>query len=126
MAPNDHSSSNTESASPANSPDNGDGTSVYRFAQNVTAGVDGAGTSYEPASIHRLVILLSASDNAFTPINLIKEFVPLTGADVTGQNDKVDQNACLECHTTFRGIAGATGDPGEGQFHGGSRFDIRT
>ncbi|MFL5432520.1 MAG: OmcA/MtrC family decaheme c-type cytochrome, partial [Myxococcales bacterium] len=126
MAPNDHSSSNTESASAANFTDNGDGTYVYRFAQNVTAGVDGAGTSYEPASVHRLVILLSESDNAFTPINLIKEFVPLTGADVTGQNDKVDQNACLECHTTFRGIAGGTGDLGDGQFHGGSRFDIRT
>src|SRR3954471_20379364 len=126
MAPNHHSASNTESASAANLTDNGDGTYVYRFAQNVTAGVEGAGTSYEPASVHRLVILLSESDNAFTPINLIKEFVPLTGADVTGQNDKVDQNACLECHTTFRGIAGGTGDLGDGQFHGGSRFDIRT
>jgi OmcA/MtrC family decaheme c-type cytochrome len=126
MAPNDHSASNTESASAANFTDNGDGTYVYRFAQNVTAGVNGAGTSYDPASVHRLAVLLSESNTAFTPINLVKEFVPLTGADVTGQNDKVDQNACLECHTTFRGIAGATGDLGDGQFHGGSRFDVRT
>src|SRR5262249_13361321 len=37
-----------------------------------------------------------------------------------------DPNACLECHTTFRAIAGATGELGGGEFHGGARFDIHT
>src|SRR6185369_8093332 len=45
---------------------------------------------------------------------------------VTGQNDKVDPAACLECHTTFRAIAGGTGEFGGGEFHGGARFDVHT
>jgi OmcA/MtrC family decaheme c-type cytochrome len=44
---------------------------------------------------------------------------------VTGQNEKVDGAACLECHTQFRAIAGETGEFGSGQFHGGGRYDIK-
>jgi len=128
MAANDHSSASTETAGASGLTDHGDGTYTYRFTKVVTAGPGSAGTAYEPANVHRLAILLSASGNPFTPINVIREFIPSTGADVTGQNDKVpgDASACLECHTTFRGIAGATGELGTGEFHGGARFDIRT
>src|SRR5205823_2346877 len=81
---------------------------------------------YEPSKVHRLVILISASGNPFTPVNIVKDFVPSTGEDKTGQNEKVDGAACLECHTTFRAIAGAAGEFGTGEFHGGARFDVRT
>jgi hypothetical protein len=128
MAANDHSTTSTETATGTALTDNGDGTYTYRFDKAVNAGVAAAGTVYEPSKVHRLIILLYASGNPFTPINVIKEFIPATGADVTGQNDKVpgDGAACLECHTQFRAIAGETGELGAGQFHGGVRFDIRT
>jgi hypothetical protein len=89
-------------------------------------GEPGAGTTYDPAATHRLIILLYASGNPFAPINLVKDLVPSTGADVTGQNEKVDGNACLECHTSFRAITGGTGAFGSGEFHSGVRYDIRT
>jgi OmcA/MtrC family decaheme c-type cytochrome len=126
MAANDHSTASTENAAGTALTDNGDGTYVYQFAKAINAGVAAAGTVYEPSKVHRFILLLSASGNPFSPINLVKDFVPATDADVTGQNEKVDQAACLECHTQFRAIAGETGEFGAGQFHGGVRFDVRT
>jgi OmcA/MtrC family decaheme c-type cytochrome len=126
LAANDHSPASTEAAMAANLTDNGDGSYVYRFAQVINAGPTAAGTSYEADKVHRLIVLLYAPGNPFTPINLVKELIPMTGADVTGQNDKVDGNACLECHTTFRAITGGTGELGSGEFHGGVRYDVRT
>jgi len=126
LAANDHSAASSETAIAANLTDNGDGTYSYRFAKVINGGATTAGTTYEPDKVHRLIVLLYAANNPFTPINLVKEFIPSTGADVTGQNDKVDGKACLECHTTFRAIAGGTGELGSGEFHGGVRYDIRT
>jgi len=126
LAANDHSSASSETAAAANLTDNGDGTYVYKFAKVINGGASAAGTTYEADKVHRLIILLYASGNPFTPINLVKELIPATGADVTGQNDKVDGKACLECHTTFRAIAGGTGELGTGEFHGGVRYDIKT
>jgi OmcA/MtrC family decaheme c-type cytochrome len=125
LAANDHSSASTETALATDLTDKGDGTYSYRFAKVVNAGANAAGTTYEPGKIHRLVVLLYASANPFAPINLIKDFVPATGADVTGENEKVDGNACLECHTTFRAITGGTGQFGGGEFHSGVRYDIK-
>jgi len=126
IAANDHTAASAETAVAANLIDHGDGTYDYRFKQVVNGGATSAGTTYEPDKTHRLIVLLYASGNPFTPINLVKELVPATGADVTGQNDKVDGNACLECHTSFRAITGGTGAFGTGEFHGGVRYDIRT
>jgi OmcA/MtrC family decaheme c-type cytochrome len=126
MAANDHSSASTETPTATTLTDNGDGTYTYRFTKVITAGVGSAGTVYEPSKVHRLVILLYASGNPFSPVNVVKDFIPTTGADVTGQNEKVDGAACLECHTQFRAIAGGTGELGTGEFHGGVRYDIRT
>jgi OmcA/MtrC family decaheme c-type cytochrome len=125
MAANDHSAASTENATagPALT-DKGDGNYEYQFTKIISAGATAAGTVYEPSKTHRLVILLSATGNPFSPVNMIKDFVPTTGADLTGQNDKVDGAACLECHTQFRAIADETGEFGTGQFHGGVRFDI--
>jgi hypothetical protein len=126
MAANDHSTASTETAGTSGLTDNHDGSYTYRFTKVVTAGVAGAGTTYEPEKVHRLVVLISASGNPFTPVNIVKDFVPTTGADLSLQNDKVDPAACLECHTTFRAIAGGTGALGTGDFHGGARFDVHT
>jgi OmcA/MtrC family decaheme c-type cytochrome len=126
LAPNDHTVASSETAAATNLTDNQDGTYAYRFKQVISGGATTAGTTYEADKVHRLIVLLYATGNPFTPINLVKELVPATGADVTGQNDKVDGNACLECHTTFRAITGGTGELGSGEFHGGVRYDIRT
>jgi OmcA/MtrC family decaheme c-type cytochrome len=126
LAPNDHTSASAETALAANLTDHGDGSYDYRFAQVINGGAATAGTTYEADKTHRLILLLYASGNPFPPINLVKELVPSTGADVTGQNDKVDGKACLECHTSFRAITGGTGEFGSGEFHGGVRYDIRT
>jgi len=128
MASNDQSSASTEEAGTSGLTDHADGTYTYQFTKNVIAGPTGAGTTYEPSKVHRVIILVSVKspNPPFTPVNIVKDFVPSTGADVTGQNEKVDQTACLECHTTFRAIAGAAGALGTGEFHGGARFDVRT
>jgi OmcA/MtrC family decaheme c-type cytochrome len=126
MPADDHSTASTETATVDGLTDNGDGTYTYLFTKVVTAGVAAAGTVYEPSKVHRLIVLLYASGNPFTPINVVKDFIPSTGADVTNQNEKVDGAACLECHTQFRAIANETGEFGTGQFHGGVRYDVRT
>jgi OmcA/MtrC family decaheme c-type cytochrome len=125
IAADDHSNASTETATATLLTDNGDGTYIYRFAKVINAGVAAAGTVYEPSKVHRLVILLGVTGNPFSPINVIKDFIPASGKDVTGQNEKVDGAACLECHTQFRAIAGETGEFGSGQFHGGGRYDIK-
>ena len=126
LAANDHSSASSETAAAANLTDHGDGSYDYRFAKVINAGPAAAGTTYEADKSHRLIVLLYASGNPFSPINLVKDFVPMTGADVTGQHESVDGNACLECHTTFRAITGGTGAFGSGEFHSGVRYDVRT
>lgn len=126
LAPNDHASASSETALAANLTDQGDGTYIYRFAKVINAGPALAGTTYEADKTHRLIVLLYSTATPFSPINLVKDFVPATGADVTGQNDKVDGKACLECHTTFRAITGGTGELGNGEFHNGVRYDIGT
>jgi OmcA/MtrC family decaheme c-type cytochrome len=93
----------------------GDGTYVYTFPATSFGG-----TTYDANATHRLAIIMSASGNPYQPVNVVQDFIPATGADVTGQNDKVDGAACLECHKRFRAPAGGTG-----VFHGGARYDVR-
>jgi len=128
MAANATSTAGTETAAAAATAtngalvDNGDGSYVYTFAKNV-ADAANAGTTYDPAATHRFAMQLSQSANGanlFAPLNVVKDFIPATGADVTGANDKVDPASCLECHSSFRAKAGGTGN-----FHGGSRYDVR-
>ena len=126
LAANDHSSASSETAAAANLTDKGDGTYDYRFAKVITGGPTAAGTIYEATKPHRLIVLLYAAGNPFSPVNLVKDLVPATGADVTGASESVDGKACLECHTSFRAITGGTGQFGSGEFHSGVRYDIRT
>jgi OmcA/MtrC family decaheme c-type cytochrome len=103
--------------------DNGDGTYVYTFLKNVVTDPANAGTTYDATATHRFAMQVSQSANGlqvFAPVNVVKDFIPATGADVTGNNDKVDGASCLECHSSFRAKAGGTG-----AFHGGSRYDVR-
>src|SRR5512140_1080931 len=113
MAANATSTASTESATAAGLTDNNDGTYTYRFTK-VINNAAAAGTTYEADKVHRLVVLLYATGNPFAPINMVKDFIPATGADVSGQNDKVDPAACLQCHGKFRASAG-----GVGAFHNG-------
>ncbi len=128
MAANAISTASTESPATATTPtggtltDNGDGTYVYTFGKNV-ADPANAGTTYDAAATHRFTMRISQSANGlqvFAPLNVVKDFIPATGADVTGKNDKVDGAACLECHSSFRAKAGGTG-----AFHGGANYDVR-
>jgi OmcA/MtrC family decaheme c-type cytochrome len=103
--------------------DNGDGTYVYTFGKNVVTDPANAGTTYDATATHRFAMQVSQSANGvqvFAPLNVVKDFIPATGADVTGKNDKIDGASCLECHSSFRAKAGGTG-----AFHGGSRYDVR-
>jgi OmcA/MtrC family decaheme c-type cytochrome len=125
LAANGTSTASTETATAAGLTDHGDGTYSYRFTKVVTAGLSAAGTVHEADKPHRLVLLLSAGGNPFSPINLVKDFLPASGADLTGQHEKFDPAACLECHTQFRAIAGGTGAFGTGEFHSGGRYDVR-
>lgn len=126
MASNSTSAAGTETATAAGWTDNGDGTYSYRFTRVVTGGSSAAGTTYEPDKPHRLVILMAGPGNPFSPINLVKDFMPTTGTDITGSHEKFDGAACLECHTSFRAIADGTGVFGSGEFHSGGRYDTRT
>ncbi len=126
MAANATSTAGTETASATASAtngaltDNGDGTYSYTFAKNV-ADPANAGTTYDPAATHRLVMLVYESGNPFAPVNVVKDFVPATGVDVTGKTDKVATANCLNCHSSFRAPAGGTG-----AFHNGTRYDVQS
>jgi OmcA/MtrC family decaheme c-type cytochrome len=98
--------------------DNGDGSYAYTFLHNVLDPLK-SGTTYDGNAVHRLAIIVSESGNPFAPLNVVRDFIPATGVDVTGQNDKVDGTACLDCHGSFRAKAGGTG-----AFHGGARYDV--
>jgi hypothetical protein len=128
MAANATSTASTETAAATASAtsgvlvDNGDGTYVYTFAKNVSDPAN-AGTTYDATATHRFTMRIAQSANGlqlFAPLNVVKDFIPATGADVTGQNDKVDGASCLECHGSFRAKAGGTG-----AFHGGANYDVR-
>lgn len=99
--------------------DNGDGTYAYTFAHNVLDPAN-AGTTYDASAVHRLAIIVSESGNPFAPLNVVRDLIPATGADVTGQNEKVNGDSCLDCHSSFRAKAGGTG-----AFHGGTRYDLK-
>jgi OmcA/MtrC family decaheme c-type cytochrome len=100
--------------------DNGDGTYAYTFAHNVLDPAN-AGTTYDANAVHRLVVIVSETGNPFAPLNVVKDFIPATGADATGLNEKVSNEACIDCHSSFRAKAGGTG-----AFHGGTRYDLKT
>ena len=122
MAANATSTASTETPVAGSLTDNADGSYSYRFAKVINDPAK-AGTTYDPSATHRLVVLLSATNNHFSPVNIVKDFVPGTGLDVTGQNDKVDPASCLSCHVRFR--AGAQNAGGAPAFHGGQRYDVR-
>ncbi len=125
MAANATSTAGTETAAAVASAtsgaltDNGDGSYTYTFAKVITNAA-AAGTTYDPAALHRLVILIYESGNPYAPVNVVKDFVPATGADATGQHEIVDGATCLNCHSSFRAPAGGTG-----AFHSGTRYDVK-
>ncbi len=129
--------SSTETATASSLVDNGDGTYVYTFAKDVVnptpydGGMAVAGVAFDANAVHRFALRLAdpASDtggnrkNAFRPVDVTYDYIPATGANVDGQNDKVSTSNCLSCHTQWR--AGALNVGGLVPFHGGQRYDVR-
>jgi OmcA/MtrC family decaheme c-type cytochrome len=119
----------TETALAANMTDNGDGTYAYRFAKVINPST--SGVAYDAAANQRLVILLAytqptadpaAERNVFAPMSLTMDWIPSTGAVTTGANEKVNPDACFDCHGSFRAAALQNTTNVEGVFHGGQRF----
>jgi OmcA/MtrC family decaheme c-type cytochrome len=133
MANNGTSTASTENAGASGFTDNGDGTYTYRFTRVINGGTTAAGTTYEPNKLHRLVLLMSGPGNPFSPVNVVRDFIPASlpidfaaPDTTTGSHEKFDGAACLECHTSFRAIADGTGAFGSGEFHSGGRYDTRS
>ncbi|GMV14144.1 MAG: hypothetical protein AMXMBFR56_23680 [Polyangiaceae bacterium] len=128
IAANATSSASTESAAavtpaPAGQgalKDNGDGTYTYTFAKNITDEAN-AGTKYEADKTHRVVALAYKSGNPFRPMDAWQDLIPQTGADVSGQNDKVNAASCMNCHSDWRAPA-----LGTSAFHSGTRYEPHT
>ena len=127
----------TESATATSLVDHGDGTYTYTFAKDVVnptaydGGMAVAGVAFDANAVHRFALRFAdpASDaqgykaNAFRPVDVTYDYVPATGQNVDGQQDKVNAANCLTCHTQFR--AGALNVGGLVPFHGGQRYDVR-
>ncbi len=122
-------STSTETASATSLVDHGDGSYTYTFAKDVITptaydgGTAVAGVAFDAMAVHRFALRFARSDNAFRPVDVTFDFIPATGVNVDGQNDKVNVSNCLQCHNQWRAnplnIGGAT------PFHGGQRYDVR-
>jgi OmcA/MtrC family decaheme c-type cytochrome len=122
--------SSTETASATSLVDHGDGSYTYTFQKDVvnpTALPDGgvaiAGVAFDANAVHRFGLRLSATGNPYRPVDATFDYVPATGVNVDGQNDKVNTDNCLTCHNQWR--AGALNVGGTTPFHGGTRYDVR-
>jgi OmcA/MtrC family decaheme c-type cytochrome len=121
--------STTETANATTLVDNGDGTYVYTFAKDVVnptaydGGVAIAGVAFDASAAHRFALRLGVSGNPYRPVDATYDYIPATGVNVDGQNDKVNTSNCLSCHNQWRAnslnLGGAT------PFHGGQRYDVR-
>lgn len=129
--------SSTESANATSLVDNKDGSYVYTFAKDVVnptpydGGMAIAGVAFDANAAHRFALRFAdpANDaegnkaNSFRPVDVTYDYIPATGQNIDGQNDKVNTANCLTCHTQWR--AGALNVGGLVPFHGGQRYDVR-
>ena len=119
----------TETATATSLVDNGNGTYGYTFLKDVQnptpfdGGMAVAGVAFDANAVHRFGLRLAASGNPFRPVDAVYDYVPASGANVTGQHDKVSTAACLECHMQWRGAAGNAG--GLTPFHSGQRYEAQ-
>jgi OmcA/MtrC family decaheme c-type cytochrome len=100
--------------------------------------------SYNAALTHRLTIQVSGNAPGTgtntpdgvsvttgvpmaNPVNVIYDFVPSTGKEVTGSSgrDVVANEKCLACHSTLGGLVGDTAGSSGAAFHGSTRNDVR-
>jgi OmcA/MtrC family decaheme c-type cytochrome len=119
----------TETANAATLVDHGDGTYTYTFQKDVVnptaydGGMAIAGVAFDANAVHRFALRFARSDNMFRPVDVTYDYVPATGANVDGQNDKVNVSNCLSCHNQWRASPLNVG--GTTPFHGGQRYDVR-
>ena len=93
--------------------DNGDGSYVFKMLKDIKTAGTNFGAVYDANRTHRVAIQVRTAPVAGTtsngvvisnfsnPINLVYDFVPASGAPVTGmlQREIVTTAACNECHT---------------------------
>lgn len=121
--------------------DLGNGNYTYTFAKDVRnplpfdGGTAVPGVIYDSSAVHRFGIGLRVTAttnpdggvgttlNGTRPANAVLDYIPATGVDVTGKNDKVNTDNCLECHGLLRANANNAG--GAMLFHNGQRYDTR-
>lgn len=129
--------SSSENATASSLVDHGDGSYTYTFVKDVVnpvaydGGMAVAGVAFDASAVHRFALRLGdpANDlvgqrvNSYRPVDVTYDYIPATGVNVDGQNDKVNGANCLSCHTQWR--AGAFNAGGLVPFHGGQRYDVR-
>ncbi len=127
----------TENATSTSLIDNSDGSYTYTFAKDVITptpfdgGVAVAGVAFDGNAPHRLGLrvgdplndIAGQKVNSYRPVDVVYDYIPVTGANVDGQNEKVNLSNCLSCHNDFRAQSSNKG--GRVPFHGGQRYDVR-
>jgi OmcA/MtrC family decaheme c-type cytochrome len=136
--PNISSNTGQNSCPLTNMVDNADGTYAYTFTKAINPST--SGLAYDAAKNQRIVVLASyvqpiitgtvsttnatSTPNVFAPLTVTKDWIPSTGAVTTGQNEKVNPQACFECHGSFRAAPFQFTSNVGGFFHGGARFEF--
>lgn len=119
----------TETANAAQLIDAANGTYRYTFAKDIKnpTPYDGgqaiAGVAFDANAVHRFGMRIATSSNSFRPVDVVYDYVPATGAVVTGENDKVATATCLGCHQQWR--ANPLNAGGVTPFHNGQRYEVQ-
>ncbi len=120
----------SENATATNLVDNGNGTYTYTFLKDVVTpiavgdgGMTVAGVAFDANAVHRFGMRFGFSGNPYRPVDATYDYVPATGVNVDGQNDKVNTSNCLSCHNQWR--ANVKNLQGATPFHSGQRYDVR-
>ncbi len=123
--------STTETADGTSLVDHGDGSYTYTFKKDIInptpygdAGLLAiAGVPFVATAPHRLGMRLGVSTNAFRPVDMVYDYIPSSGANVTGAYNKVATSNCLDCHVLWR--ANALNAGGAVPFHNGQRYETQ-
>lgn len=123
--------SSTETADSTSLVDHGDGSYTYTFKKDIInptpygdAGLVAiAGVPFVATAPHRFGMRLGVVTNAFRPVDAVYDYIPSTGANVTGAYNKVATANCLDCHVLWR--ANALNAGGAVPFHNGQRYEAQ-
>ncbi|MEI7703963.1 MAG: OmcA/MtrC family decaheme c-type cytochrome [Deltaproteobacteria bacterium] len=131
MAATTTSTASTETAAAGSIVDDGKGGYTYTTVKVISPST--SGKPYDAAATQRFVWIAQYSQptldptnvrNVFPPTDITVDWVPSTGAVVTGANEKVNLDSCLDCHGQFQALTGQNTTNVEGIFHGGARYTV--